>query len=335
MVDASRVLGPPGLPATLEQLTAVAAEQLGLVTRAQCQAAGMSFKAIEVRLVRGRWVRVHRGVYQTLPGRDDWWTTATAAHLACGVSAAWSHETAAFVWGLIATPPRDVDVLIDDQRRLLTPAGVRIHRSLHVDRRCDPLVWPWRTTVDETILDLGATATLDATLALVGRAFQRRLTSERPLLARLAERARHRHRAALKLVLSDVASGAESALEIRYLRGVERAHGLPEGRRQEPNRRSGAGAFRLRDVAYPDQRVVVELDGRLGHEQHSDRVRDGRRDRDSAVDGWLTVRVFWSDVTPSPCALAGDVGAVLSGRGWLGRPRHCRRAGCEADRLNR
>lgn len=148
---------------------------------------------------------------------------------------------------------------------------------------------------------------------------------------RLAERSRHRHRAALELVLSDVASGAESALEIRYLNDVERAHGLPAGRRQEPADRTGAAALRLRDVAYPDQRVVVELDGRLGHEQPADRLRDGRRDRDSAVDGWLTLRAFWADVTPSPCALATDVAAVLRG-GWLGRPHRCRRSGCDAGR---
>lgn len=33
-------------------------------------------------------------------------------------------------------------------------------------------------------------------------------------------------------MLSDVDTGAESPLELRHLRRVERAHGLPQGRRQ-------------------------------------------------------------------------------------------------------
>ena len=59
----------------------------------------------------------------------------------------------------------------------------------------------------------------------------------------------------------------------------------------------------LRDVAYEEQRVLVELDGRLGH-QGAARVTDGIRDRRSATRGWLTVRAFWVDVAVTPCELA-------------------------------
>jgi len=68
--------GAPPMPTTLDGLAAVAAEQRGLVTRVQCLSAGLSRKAVEHRLSCGRWVLVHRGVYLTQPGRDDWWTTA-------------------------------------------------------------------------------------------------------------------------------------------------------------------------------------------------------------------------------------------------------------------
>jgi hypothetical protein len=209
------------------------------------------------------------------------------------------------------------------------PSGCVVSRSLHLDDRVDPLRWPWLTTVEETILDVAETDTLDETLAVLGRAFQRRRTDENALLRRLAARQRHPRRALLGLVLGDVAAGAESAMEVRYLHDVERAHALPTGERQiviDP------GGRQHHDVGYRAQRVLVELDGRLGHEDRRDRVHDGVRDRRSASRGWLTVRAFWTDVAGQPCELALDVGAVLHSRDWAGAVRPCRRRDCAVRR---
>jgi hypothetical protein len=49
----------------------------------------MTGKAVRWKLDRGVWVRVHPGVYQTQPGREDWFTTALAGQLAVPGSA-WS-----------------------------------------------------------------------------------------------------------------------------------------------------------------------------------------------------------------------------------------------------
>lgn len=316
--------GAPPLPTNLTELAAVAAEQRGLVTRRQCLQAGLSPKAIEVR-VATRWVRVHRGVFQTQPGRDDFWTTALAGHLACGPNAAWSHETAAYRWGLVSSPPRIIELLVPVDHAVRTPSGCVVRRLHRLDERVDPLRWPWVTTVDETLLDLATSGTVDQMFAVLGRAFQRGLTDEAALLRRLDARAKHGRRALLVTVLADVAEGAESAMEVRFLRDVERAHGLPVGERQvstEPGRRQ------RHDVGYREQRVLVELDGRLGHEARGERVADGLRDRRSATTGWLTVRVFWRDVTVGACALAAEMVAVLRSRGWRGVPRPCRRRGC-------
>jgi hypothetical protein len=94
-------------------------------------------------------------------------------------------------------------------------------------------------------------------------------------------------------------------MEIRYVRDVERAHGLPTGVRQFSPRRDG---YQLHDIGYAEQRVLVELDGRLGHEGSDARVRDGIRDRRGATSGWLTMRTFWRDVAGYPCDLAIDTG---------------------------
>jgi very-short-patch-repair endonuclease len=126
-------------------------------------------------------------------------------------------------------------------------------------------------------------------------------------------------------VLADVADGAESAMEIRFVRDVERAHGLPRGRRQLSVHPDGR---QIHDVGYVEQRVLVELDGRLGHEGPAERVQDGMRDRRGATSGWLTMRAFWRDVAGFPCDLAVETGAVLNNRGWQDRVHPCRRRPC-------
>ncbi len=283
----------------------------------------MSAKAVRWKLDRDLWVRVHPGIYQTLPGRDDWHTDALAAQLAVSGSA-WSHHTAGFVHGLLSQPPRPIELVVDERRRVANPRGVVVHRRIDADRHVDDLHWPWRVTVGETLLDLADQGTDDDTLALLGRAFFRGLVTEHTLRELLANRARHSRRGLLIEVLRDVADGAESAMEVRFVRDVERAHGLPVGRRQ---RATIVSTTRVHDVAYEEQRVLVELDGRLGH-QGAARVDDGIRDRRSATQGWLTVRAFWVDVAVFPCQLAREMGDILIDRGWTDTPRACRKRSC-------
>lgn len=318
--------GAPMLPRTEQALAAVAGQQRGLVTRVQCRAAFLTPKAIESRLRVGRWLPVHRNIYQTLPGRDDGWTTALAGQLACGDGAAWSHRTAALAWGLVrAGTGAEVDILIPHSRRIASPFGVVLHRSDHEAVRVDDRLWPWRTTVVDTVLDVGALTDEDGQLAVLASAFQRRLVTEAQVRAGLDRRHAHPWRELLSTVLAVTADGAESPLEVRYARDVEGAHRLPVGTRQHatvPGRRAH------HDVAYPAYRLVVELDGRLGHDGWAARVADGVRDRGSAASGWLTTRARWGDVTLRRCALADEIGAILSSRGWGGAPQPCRRPSC-------
>ena len=107
------------------------------------------------------------------PGRDDWWTSATAAHLACGPDAAWSHHTAAFVWGLIHSPPRQLELLVPRDFAVRPPRGATVRRRRDLDSQVDPLWWPWVTSAEDTILDLAETVDTDELFALLGRALQR------------------------------------------------------------------------------------------------------------------------------------------------------------------
>ena len=57
--------------------------------------------------------------------------------------------------------------------------------------------------------------------------------------------------------------GVHSVLEFRYLRDVERAHGLPKADRQARAVQRSSTVYR--DVLYREYRVAVELDGQASH----------------------------------------------------------------------
>ena len=179
------------------------------------------------------------------------------------------------------------------------------------------------------MLDLWQGRSLDRAVALVSKARQLRLLTPSSLLRALDHRPGQSHRSLLREAMDEIGAGVESAAEYRYVHDVERAHGLPEGRRQDP-----APGQRHRDSFYDLVDVVVEIDGRVGHDGWAAQKRDRRRDLDAAVNGHLTVRPTWVDVAQAPCALATDLVAIFRQRGWNGRARACRRLGCPVAATN-
>jgi hypothetical protein len=169
----------------------------------------------------------------------------------------------------------------------------------------------------------------ESAVGVLADACQRGHTRPDRLEAALQQRGKLPHRRLLLSILEDVASGAYSVLERRYLLRVERPHGLPTGSRQ---RRVHLGRrVHYRDVEYVESRTTVELDGRIGHEATSDRWMDLDRDLESVVRGDLTLRVGWKQVL-DPCRLAAAVARILIARGWTGNPRPCR-PGCAVTKV--
>lgn len=305
--------------------------QCDLLTRRQCLAAGLSPDALAWRVRSRRWERLHEGVYLTRPGRTDWDSRAVAALLftlsgGAVADAALGGDSAAYLWGLRAKAPTGLELVVPERRRVTAPPGVRIRRVSRFDAVVHDRAQPWRTTVAATVLDVATTGSALDALSIVARAVQRGGVSTGELRHELLARGGHRHSRVLRPALADVEDGVESGAELLYVRDVERAHGLPTAVRQSP----GPGV--RRDHEYTAYALVVEVDGRLGHEQWSERVRDGRRDRDLLTSGRGVVRVFFADVAVTPCETAVQVARILQVNGWAGSPRRCRRAGCPVER---
>jgi very-short-patch-repair endonuclease len=142
----------------------------------------------------------------------------------------------------------------------------------------------------------------------------------------MTERARLRWRSDLAEALAEVGEGVHSSLERRYLRNVERAHGLPAGNRQLLVVRGLGRTYE--DVRYRDYGICIELDGTVAHPADS-RWRDTRRDNAKAADGIITLRYGWTDVAYRPCSVAAEVARALRRRGWAGSLCRCG-PGCSA-----
>lgn len=314
---------------TETRVEALADAQLGVLTRAQCLGLGMTPDAIRWLLHSGRWRRVHHGVYARHMGSLNWTARVSAALLSCGDGAVASHRTAARLHGLLDQDPHGIEVLIPVNRRVVRPRQIVLGAQIpqiavatcaDVARRTAPSGWPSRTTVEDTVLDMAERGDADNAIAWLSKACQRHRTTTARVAEALDRRARHRWRGLLVDALGDVAGGVESALEYRYVRRVERPHGLPRARRQRVAVIGGRG--RRTDNDYEPFGVVVELDGRLGHEGEAV-FRDRTRDNDTTISGKATLRFGWADIDAHACEVAQDVGLVLWSRGWRGKLRRC------------
>ena len=298
----------------------IARRQAGAISRQQLLDAGLTSQMIATRLEHQRWRMLYRGVYAVFTGpppRESWlW----AAVLRAGPGAVLSHLTAAEMHGLLDAPADAIFVTIPSTRRVKTP-GIVVCTSSRVEEATQSSREPLRTTVEETVLDLTQLAwTFDDACGWITRACGRRLTTAEKLRSALAARRKMRWRAEIGDVLAAAGDGIHSVLEYRYLRDVERAHGLPRSRHQV--RVVIDGKVTYRDVYYDEYLLAVELDGRLAHPP-DERWRDSVRNNKASARGIVTARYGWRDVYGHPCETTMLQAQILRQRGWKGTPRPC------------
>lgn len=289
--------------------------QDGVITRQQAAACGLTDQVVQ-RLVRqGWWQRLDQGIYvgRTVPpGWDQW---VRGGLLWSGTRAAVGGLAAAYRHGLIDEAPRQIDLWVATSTshrparcrwRLRYDGLGRLERA-----RRDPLV----TSVEDTILDVADLSDIDRALSVLTRALSQGRTIERRVARALALRPRVRHRK----VLADVVSarkGYESPLEYHADTDVLLPHGLPRGHAQAL---TAAGRV---DRLIEEYRLVLELDGRAGHEGDG-RFRDMERDNANTLSRYRTLRLGWSDVRLRPCVTARVIATVLRQEGWTGTFKQC------------
>jgi hypothetical protein len=299
-------------------------EQRGVLSHSQAIGAGVSRHVIAGRLGSGQWQRLHRGVFATFSGPVPRDARLWGAVLRAGDRAVLSHHTAAELWRLADEPAELIHVSVPRNAGIRDIPGLVVHYSSRVTEVRHPVRLPPQTRVEETALDLAELArTAEDAVAWPIKACQRRLTTPDRIAAVLEGRGRARWRRDIADGIAEIPAGVHSPLELRYLRDVERKHGLPRGDRQVPLVRGVSRQYI--DVRYSDYGVVVELDGVLAHSAES-RSRDTRRDNANALDGYRTLRYGWVPVAYHACTTAREVHTLLRRNGLRAPLRPCGKA---------
>lgn len=300
--------------------------QCGVISRQQAIRGGMEPDVIDRLLRGGRWQRLQPGSYVVFTGPPPRKAVLWAALLRAGPGAVLSYQTAAEAFGLTDRPSSMIHLTIPESRRVSLPGAV-IHRSTRVEEARHPVLLPPRTRVEETVLDLAeAAAAVDDAFSWACSACQRGLTTAERLCLAMRARKKLRWRGELSAALADISDGAHSVLEQRYIRRVERRHGLPRARRQVQVIRGTRYSYL--DNAYDAYRVSVELDGRIAHPDHQ-RWLDNRRVNEAAAEGRVTLVYNWADASWRSCQTAWQVGLALRRGGWPGAFCRCG-ASCNA-----
>ena len=264
-------------------------QQLGLITREQCASCQLTEGQITHRLRSGEWNEIRPGVYALAGVRPTWEQSVLAVTLS-GSRAYASHHTAARLYGMrgFVDVPDSIEV-VTALGRVSRLEGVRGHRSgalYDVDlttRGSIPTV-----TAGRALVDVSGRVTSRELGYVVDDALRRRLFSLEEL-RRCAERlgpAPGRSLKGMQRVVGDRLPGyspGDSDLETRALRALTRA-GLPPPRQQY--RMVLAGRKVRIDLAYPEQRIAIELDGWDPHRFRSSFDADHARRDDLLVAEW-------------------------------------------------
>jgi predicted transcriptional regulator of viral defense system len=275
----------------------LADRQWGVVALEQLVALGIPKRTTRSWIEAGRLQRLHRGVYcvghRALRAEGHW----LAAVLACGARAVLSHRSAAALQDLRTTAAAAIDVTVPG-RIGRTRSGIRVHSGdgLQPDEVTEVRGIPC-TTIARTTLDLASVLPRRGVEQFCEAAPRRDGFDPFALTALIG---RHRGRRGVATLRSVVAewdpdlARTRSELEVRFLRlvigaGLERpvVNGLIE---------AGGSRFEV-DFHWPEQRLIVETDGRAFHDNPVARRRDADRDRVLASAGWRIQRFDWPDVT--------------------------------------
>jgi very-short-patch-repair endonuclease len=270
-------------------------DQYGLVHRKQLLALGYSESAVKTGLRKGEFVWQLPGVLRATCVPRCWEQRPMGVVLWGGDLTAASHLTSAIIHGLV--PLRTGPLEVSSDHRLRKRAGIvsfqnRLDRAEVVTVRFIPC-----TTVARTLVDLSHTNPGTAEIAL-DAALRMGSVSLQALneYVELAAARKVRGSAAFRRLLSvrgEDEALSESEMESLYGR-VTRMGSIPMGERQAP--REGVRKGRV-DIWYPEQNLVVELDGRKWHSSRRELKRDRRYDNLLNVSGKRVLRLNWEDLT--------------------------------------
>ena len=247
----------------------LAADQHGIVTRAQLLTAGVGPKLVDHWIKTGRLIRLHQGIYALGHVPPSPHARTMAAVLACGPGAVLSHRSAAKLYGLIRYHG-PIEVTAPTKR---TRPGLIVHRTGLTERDISRHWGVPTTSPARTLTDLAHTLTPAALTRAVNDARVAHLLSLDDLPA--------------KLKRGQTPRPTRSAFEDAF-RAFCTRHRLPQ-----PQINAIVAGYEV-DAYWPAKNLIAELDG---EDYHPDFHADREKDADLLEAGYRVVRVTWERLT--------------------------------------
>jgi Transcriptional regulator, AbiEi antitoxin len=289
------------------RIAAIADRQHGNITLTQLTALGLNRHQVAYRVKLGRLHRVHRGVYSVGRPPRTALERASAAVLACGPGATLSHLSALALWDLTRWPLSMAVTASKEHRH----RGIILHRSTKLlprdFRRHNGIR---ATSPARTLLDCAPNMSQKALARAVNEALRRKLV-RRSDLADVVERFRvhpgaHRLAEFVETKGGPTRSGWEDDFP-----AFCRHFGLPE-----PVMAAKVAGWEV-DALFPNEKVIVELDGWDFHSSRESFESDRERDASTLAAGHVTVRMTWERMHERAAREAARLQAILDQRRGL------------------
>ncbi|MBV8692747.1 MAG: DUF559 domain-containing protein [Actinobacteria bacterium] len=293
----------------------IALAQHGAFTSTQAFACGVTPSMLRTRLRTGEWAVAVSGVYILTGHPGGWRQRLMVAVLAVGEGAAISHFAALALWGLPGFRESRVEIVAPHGRRHHRLKNVTFHESRnlptsHIKHRDGIPV----LCIERVLCDLAHRMHFKRLERAVDNAITRNLTTAEKLWEMWAEmcgRGRPGMHAMHKVLLKRGPGyiAPESELEARFIDLLEQ-YGI-----EQPERQVNLGAeewIGRVDFLYRRAKLIIELDGRVGHDGELDRTRDRLRDRALTAAGFHIMHVKWEDLVLNPAGVVADIRTVLA-----------------------
>jgi very-short-patch-repair endonuclease len=284
-----------------QALLALIARQDGLITASQAARCGLTERSLQRRAREQGWRRVTPRVFLAAGHRFTDRARVRAAGLWAGNRGVISGPAAAWWHGMLTVLPARIEVTVPRCLGLRGCPGVRVRRRdlPAADKGISNGIGC--TAAPLTVLET-AIAVPDGS-AFLDRALQKHIRFE-DLYQAYCRNMGARGGARVAALLVGAADRADSAAE-RLLISLLRDSGLTGWERGLPFERW------IIDVAFPEARLAIEVDGWAWHTD-VDRFRADRRKGNALVrGGWQVLRFTWHDLTNRPAHVVLEIRSAL------------------------
>jgi very-short-patch-repair endonuclease len=278
------------------------ARQAGVLALHQAVEEGMSAATVQRRVRQGSWTRLHPAVYLVGGHRVTDEARVRAAWLWAGENAAAVSGPAAAYWhGLIPRAPEEIQVTVPRRLGPGNRPGVRVRRRDLLTADVVGTRGLFLTRLPLTVLETAVA--LQGGSTFLDRALQRHVRFPTVYRAYCRNMGRRGSSTAGELLVA-AADRADSAAE-RLLVRIVRNAGITGWVLGHP-----FGPWRV-DLAFPEEKVAVEVDGWAWHVD-AERFRADRRKQNALVRaGWDPLRFTWHELDGSPGTVAREIRETL------------------------